>query len=133
MNYLVTGGTGFIGRFLVAKLLERGGTVHLLMRETSSEKFESLLEDLGADEEQLLPVWGDITEPGVISAEDAARLKGRIHHVFHSAAVYDLNMDQATGNRVNREGTHNVVQLVNGLGGDVRLHHLSSIVVAGDS
>ena len=27
MDYFVTGGTGFIGRFLVGKLLERGSTV----------------------------------------------------------------------------------------------------------
>ena len=27
MNYFVTGGTGFIGRFLVPRLLDRGGTV----------------------------------------------------------------------------------------------------------
>ncbi len=133
MNYLVTGGTGFIGRFLVAKLLERGGTVHVLVRESSSEKFESLLEDLKADDEALLPVWGDITESGVVSREDMARLKGKIHHVFHAAAVYDMNMDNATGNRVNLEGTRNVVQFVNALGGPVHLHHLSSIVVAGDS
>ncbi|HAN69295.1 MAG TPA: hypothetical protein DCQ70_12460, partial [Halieaceae bacterium] len=25
MNYFVTGGTGFIGRFLVPRLLDRGG------------------------------------------------------------------------------------------------------------
>ena len=31
MNYFLTGGTGFIGRFLVEKLLARGGTVHVLV------------------------------------------------------------------------------------------------------
>ena len=133
MNYFVTGGTGFIGRFLIARLLERGGTVHVLMREASKAKFESLQDDLNAAADALVPIWGDITSPGLVSREDSERLKGQIDHFFHAAAVYDLTMDDATGNRVNLEGTRNVVNFVNALGGKVRLHHLSSIVVAGDS
>jgi NAD(P)-dependent dehydrogenase (short-subunit alcohol dehydrogenase family) len=133
MSYFVTGGSGFIGRFLIARLLERGGTVHVLMREASREKFESLQDDLKADDSKLVPVWGDITQPGLVSAADAARLAGRIDHVFHVAAVYDMNMDDATGIRVNLEGTRNVVAFTNTLGGKVRFHHVSSIVVAGDN
>jgi len=30
----VTGGTGFIGRFFIPKLLERGGKIYLLVRES---------------------------------------------------------------------------------------------------
>ena len=33
MNYFVTGATGFIGRHLVAELLERDGTIYVLVRE----------------------------------------------------------------------------------------------------
>ena len=32
MNYFVTGATGFIGRYLVQRLLQREGTVHVLVR-----------------------------------------------------------------------------------------------------
>ena len=32
MSYFVTGGTGFIGRFLIDRLLEREGTIHVLVR-----------------------------------------------------------------------------------------------------
>ena len=35
MDYFLTGGTGFIGRFLIDKLLKRGGTVHVLVRKES--------------------------------------------------------------------------------------------------
>ena len=132
-NYFVTGATGFIGRFLVAKLLERGGTVHVLMREQSSDKFAALQDGLGADDKTLLPVWGDITQPGLVSAEDMARLKGKLDQVFHCAAVYDMDMDDETGNRVNNEGTRNVVNFVNALGGKASLQHVSSIVVSGDN
>lgn len=42
MNYCVTGGTGFIGRFLIDRLLKRDGTVYGLVRKGSKKKFEAL-------------------------------------------------------------------------------------------
>ncbi len=132
MNYFVTGGTGFIGRFVVARLLERPKSkVHLLVRRESKAKFEQLREALGAPAARLVPVWGDITVPGLVSAAARNRLKGKLDHIFHLAAVYDMNMDDATGNRVNNEGTRNVVDFANAIGGEVRLQHMSSIAVAG--
>ena len=78
-----------------------------------------------------MAVPGDITEPGLVSAAEAKKLKGKIDHVFHLAAVYDMNMDDATADRVNTEGTRNLVHFVNALGGPVMLHHVSSVAVAG--
>ena len=37
MAYLVTGGTGFIGRFLVADLLKRGQPIYALVRKNSQK------------------------------------------------------------------------------------------------
>ena len=48
MTYFVTGGTGFIGRFLIDRLLEREGTVHVLVRKSSVKKLD-----------ELRPRWGD--------------------------------------------------------------------------
>ena len=42
MNYFLTGGTGFIGRFFVENLLSRGGTIHLLVRDSSRHKLDEL-------------------------------------------------------------------------------------------
>ena len=44
MSYFVTGATGFIGRHLVERLLEREGDVHVLVREGSREKLDALIE-----------------------------------------------------------------------------------------
>ena len=41
-TYFVTGATGFIGRHLVERLLEREGDIHVLVREGSREKLEAL-------------------------------------------------------------------------------------------
>ncbi|PTQ88362.1 SDR family oxidoreductase [Agitococcus lubricus] len=132
MNYFVTGGTGFIGRFLVERLLKRDNAViYLLCRKSSQGKFFDLMDELGATEQQLIPIYGDISQPLLVSDSDLAKLKGTIDHVFHLAAIYDMNMSEAEGEAINNEGTRHVVNFCNQLGGDVRLHHMSSIAVAG--
>jgi len=132
MNYFVTGATGFIGRFLVERLAAReDAKVYILVRESSQEKFDALVERVAEFGDRLFPVYGDITMPGLVDAAEAKKLKGKIDHVFHLAAVYDMNMDDSTADRVNTEGTRNVVDFVNELSGKVRLHHMSSVAVAG--
>jgi NAD(P)-dependent dehydrogenase (short-subunit alcohol dehydrogenase family) len=133
VNYFVTGATGFIGRFLVERLLRReDAQVHVLVREASRSKFESLKASMPDDSgARLHAVWGDITDPGLTTAAARKKLIGKVDHVFHLAAVYDMNMDDETADRYNNEGTRHVVDFVNELGGDVRLHHVSSVAVAG--
>jgi NAD(P)-dependent dehydrogenase (short-subunit alcohol dehydrogenase family)/thioester reductase-like protein len=74
-------------------------------------------------------VWGDVTEPGLTAAADRDRLAGTINHVFHLAAVYDLDMDDETGDRVNVGGTRNVVRFASEIGSP--LQYMSSVAVAG--
>ncbi len=50
MSYFVTGATGFIGRFLVQSLLQRGrSTVYVLVRPKSMGKLDELYEAWGKD------------------------------------------------------------------------------------
>ncbi len=132
MNYFVTGATGFIGKFLLEKLLARtDAKVHVLVRKASAEKFEALKARYGASGNQLVAVWGDITTPGLVSPADFKKLQGKIDHVFHLAAVYDMSMSDAQADQINNEGTRNVVAFANELGGPAVLHHVSSVAVAG--
>ncbi|MES2683101.1 MAG: SDR family oxidoreductase [Pseudomonadota bacterium] len=132
MNYFVTGATGFIGKFLLEKLLAReDAKVHVLVRKSSAEKFELLRERYGEAGKRLVTVWGDITTPGLVSAAEFKKLQGKIDHVFHLAAVYDMTMSDAEADQINNEGTRNVVAFANELGADVTLHHVSSVAVAG--
>jgi NAD(P)-dependent dehydrogenase (short-subunit alcohol dehydrogenase family) len=127
MNYFVTGATGFIGRHLVAELLKREGTIHVLVREGSRGKLDALVQRLGAPEGRIVPVSGDLSKPalGVEGFEE------RIDHLFHLAAVYDVEADEAASERANIDGTRHVVEFSNGreVG---RFHHVSSIAVAGE-
>ncbi|MEZ5060010.1 MAG: SDR family oxidoreductase [Solirubrobacterales bacterium] len=51
MSYFVTGATGFIGRNLVELLLERNGTVYVLVREGSKGRLEELRNRWGVSED----------------------------------------------------------------------------------
>lgn len=134
MNYFVTGATGFIGRFLLDRLLARkNAQVYVLIREASRDKFDALKQRFADHPGTLHMVPGDITEADVISAEDREKLAGQVRHVFHLAAVYDMAMDDATADKFNVEGTRNVVNLVNALGAPAVLHLASSVAVAGGS
>ncbi|HYC21832.1 MAG TPA: SDR family oxidoreductase [Candidatus Bathyarchaeia archaeon] len=130
-QYLVTGGTGFIGRHLVATLLRRGGTVHLLVDEPSLQHLAGLLAGWDAGD-RVRVVRGDVTRSRLGIAEQAFdELRGRIDHFFHLAAVYDMNVDPLTARRVNVEGTRHALDAARTLGVK-HFHHVSSIAVAGD-
>ncbi len=126
MNYFVTGATGFIGRHLVEELLKREGTIHVLVREGSRGKVDALIERLGAAEGRIVPVPGDLSKPK-LGVED---FDEKIDHLFHLAAVYDIEADEESSELANVQGTRNVIDFANAH--DVgRFHHTSSIAVAG--
>ncbi len=130
MTYFLTGATGFIGRHLVLRLLERDGDVHVLVRDGSQDRLQRLAERWGAGD-RIKPVIGDLGQPRLgLSDERIAELGGTVDHVFHLAAMYDMTADDASNERLNVDGTRNVVDLANALRAGC-LHHVSSVAVAG--
>src|SRR5208337_3324046 len=111
MGAFVTGGTGFIGKRLVRRLLQRDAEpVYVLMFNPTPESIASLKEFWGADFSRVTAIAGDISKPDLgIAAKDARRLKGKIDHFFHLAAVYDLTADPAQVVKTNVEGVVNAL------------------------
>jgi NAD(P)-dependent dehydrogenase (short-subunit alcohol dehydrogenase family) len=125
MTYFVTGATGFIGRHLVERLLERDGDVYVLVREASTDKL-ARWEGI----ERVKPLVGDITEPQLGLDEAARAAIAGVHHFFHLAAIYDMAADETSNALQNVGGTRNAIDLANAIGAK-RFHHVSSIAVAG--
>jgi len=98
----VTGGTGFIGSFVVKSLIENGIKVKTLVRKSSKEAAISRLKSLGAE-----LVCGDILEAD--SYEDAL---DDVSYVFHCAAVHKIWTDNITLlYKVNVDGTRTLLEL----------------------
>src|SRR3954469_24532003 len=132
MHYFVTGATGFIGKRLVKKLLERkGSVVHFLIRKESEDKVAALREYWGVGAARAMPVFGDLTQKKLgVSADAVKSMKGEVGHFYHLAAVYDLGADEESQTAVNIEGTRNTVEFAKAIDAG-HFHHVSSIAAAG--
>ncbi|MFN3311190.1 MAG: SDR family oxidoreductase, partial [Thermomonas sp.] len=131
MAYFVTGGTGFIGRFLIDNLLKRKGSIHVLVRKDSLKKFEALARQRGWDRKRVLPVTGEMTEARCgLSAAQLRALSGKVRHFFHLAAIYDMAASAESMQAANIDGTRNALDLAAALDAGC-FHHVSSIAAAG--
>ena len=124
---LVTGGTGYIGAWVVKGLLEHGHTVRVTVRNIQQkEKYQFLL-DLAKKAEGSLEFWeADLLKTG--SFDEAAKGCDSIAHV---ASPFKLNVKDAQKDLVDPAviGTTNVLQAAN-KSGSVKKVVLTSSVAA---
>jgi NAD(P)-dependent dehydrogenase (short-subunit alcohol dehydrogenase family) len=131
MAYFVTGATGFIGQFLVRKLLARGQPIYVLVRKGSLAKLAALKKEWGAGDKDVIPVIGDLAKKNLgVADADLRKLKGKVQHFIHLAAIYDLKASAEDQRAANVDGTRHAVQCAQAIGAGC-FHHVSSIAAAG--
>jgi long-chain acyl-CoA synthetase len=151
-NILLIGGTGFIGKVFLAKLLTDLpdiGKVFMLIRPratTGVQRFEKMVESSpvfdalqkrhGQDLEQYIGnrvevVEGDVTHPGLgLSRQAAERLARTVDVIINSSGLTDFNPDLRTALAANVDGTLQVVEFLRG-SDRAALLHLSTCYVVG--
>ncbi len=118
---LVTGGTGFLGAYIIKNLIQKGFSVRAIHRSSPPPFF--IQEDVL---QKVKWIEGDILD--VFSLHDA--MQG-VDAIIHSAAIVSFNRQQRKQMyRVNVEGTANVVNvaLENSI---TRFVHISSVAALG--
>ena len=99
---------------------------------SSQKKLDALRETWNADEKQVVAVLGDLGKPDLgVSDADKKKLKGKIKHMFHLAAVYDLNASAEDQQLANIDGTHRRGRARRRPSEAGCFHHASSIAAAG--
>jgi NAD(P)-dependent dehydrogenase (short-subunit alcohol dehydrogenase family) len=129
MRYLVTGGTGFLGRQVLGRLLTRpDAEITCLVR--SPERLAARTYDVPGHE-RLVALRGDLTAERLgLSDADLESLQD-VDHVLHLAAVYDMTATDAANRAANIDGTRRVLEVATQVKAKL-LHHVSSVAVAGD-
>lgn len=135
MASFVTGATGFIGRYLIRELLARSDPedreIFVLVREGASQKLDALRAWWGREAGRITPIEGDLGVLALgVSETDCAKLRGRVRHFFHLAAIYDLDATPEALAEANVAGTRHALEFARKIGAGC-FHLVSSIASAG--
>ncbi|MCA9062979.1 MAG: SDR family oxidoreductase [Planctomycetaceae bacterium] len=133
---LITGFPGFLASGLLPKILERSpeDQAVCLVQPKFFRDAHARLEDIHTMNPSLRGRIelreGDITEASLGPADWAA-VKAHVREIFHLAAVYDLSVSCDIAQRVNVEGTQNVLRFAEDSPQLQRLHYVSTCFVSG--
>jgi thioester reductase-like protein len=129
-----TGFPGFIGKRLVARLLADDPELRIaaLVEPSMVERARSAAGQIDGGE-RIEVLAGDIGERDLgLQEADLDRLKAETTVAFHLAAIYNLAVPLGVAQRVNVEGTGNVLELCEACKHLERLNYVSTAYVAGE-
>jgi thioester reductase-like protein len=129
---LITGFPGFIGRRLATRLVadDPDTPVVAVVEERMLAGARAAAAEIAGERIEVLA--GDIGERRLgLGDDDYERLRGELTRVYHLAAIYDLAVPLEIAQRVNVDGTGNVVELCAAAESLERLAYVSTAYVAG--
>ncbi len=114
MDDFVTGGTGFIGRWLVLELTQKGRSVGVLARNKMTTGVELLnwIDRHGGDSKRIYLIEGDMRKPELgMSTQDQEKLKG-IFDVYNLASMTGWGLRYDDAYQVNVEAPLELIKMI---------------------
>lgn len=119
---LLTGATGFIGRFLLRRLLDDNeqSKIYCLVRASSQQHAAARLKDTlsqwdlwrRGDEDRLVAIPGDIVKPRLgLNADDYRYLAEAVDSIFHCATSVNHLENYATAKAANVDSVNDLLRL----------------------
>lgn len=147
MIFFLTGGSGFLGKEVIARLVKQKSCKKIIMllregrRQSAAHRLEEIRDKIFGDsapqqlKSKLAAVSGDLTEVGLGILEDGRqRLLEEVTHVLHLGASTDFGAPIEVSRQFNVEGTREVLSLALDLrthGKLQRFDYVSTAYVAG--
>ncbi|HEX5278313.1 MAG TPA: SDR family oxidoreductase [Fluviicoccus sp.] len=109
---LVTGASGYIGRYLVKELLDKGDGVTVLLRRPAAQLpvLQDWLRAQGTDVGALQSVAGDLSRPEAGIDAEGWRTLAAVTVVYHSGALFGWNLPEEQVRAVNVAGATGLLE-----------------------
>jgi len=140
----LTGGTGFLGRELVARFLARGGDAPIVLlvrgrsRAEAWQRLHSLCKSPGqrwpdSYRKRIHPLCGNVSLPWLgLDRDDIRNLTVRVTRIVHSAASTNLNASLQEARKTNLAGAREILRLARSCRRLQSLAWISTAFVAGN-
>ena len=137
-NIFVTGATGFVGKYLVSKLIENpNNRIFLLIRSKKNLSAVDRCKKIFVENSDLIldrivPIEGELTKPMFnLNQHDFEELASKINTIYHTAATIKFNLPYKTAHSINVEGTKTCMLLAKKAAEHFeRFHHISTAYVS---
>lgn len=114
ITYFITGGTGFIGRWLIQELsLQVSGSIGVLMRkpETQEVWLKDWLASHGGNANKIIAIPGDLRKPQLgIHSNDQTKLAS-VEVIYHLGASMSWGLSAEKAREVNVRPTRDLIQI----------------------
>ncbi len=147
MNLFFTGGSGFLGESILARLLgnPQYKTIYVLTRpkkrRSPEERINQLIRNIAPPErfhkatEKIMAISGDITLPELgMSKSDFEKVSNSVNQILHAAASVDFGLPIKDSREINVDGTRKVLELADACmkrGSLKRFDYVSTAYVGG--
>ncbi|MBW1641521.1 MAG: SDR family oxidoreductase [Deltaproteobacteria bacterium] len=136
---MVTGATGFLGKYLIERLIQNGHDITLLVRNPEQPAKKQIIGRFREQADMIqqhgrdatITVWnGDVGQINFgLNAECSF---SEFNHIYHLAAIYDLRADESLVLNTNVTGTEYLLKKLDEDQFSGCLHFVSSIAMAGN-